>query len=399
MNVFEDYAQKHLKKDKVNLFYTPSAPVSKPSHLKGRDAEVRSILHNLSAPGRHCMIYGERGIGKSSLANATVTGGIEHNILKGEVFHVKCDSTTKFKDIVSDCAQYVNANSEKYKEEVVIKAGLSAKFLSFFSGNLGYEEKTTVEREEITPRKASDVIGIIEGILIVDEFDVVDEDVKKLIAEFIKQLSDSVSKLKVLLVGISKDGKSLTVGHESVNRCLHEVSLGGVADVHLEEIISLGENGLSIKFDRKVKDLIVDISNGFPYFTHLLCKEAAEITLERDLKVVNTELFQRSIEKSLENAEGRLKRDYESAVRSYKTDVYKKILFSASKFKTNEFSVSQWIHQINIDTGVRYNNQSMSNYTGRLTKPDYGAIIKRLSRGVYKISDPRMPSYIRLANM
>lgn len=399
MNVFEAYARQHVKKDKVNLFYTPSAPVSNPSHLKGRDAEVRSILHNLNAPGRHCMIYGERGIGKSSLANATVSGGIEHSILKGEVFHVKCDSTTKFKDIVSDCAQHVNANSEKYKEEVVIKAGLSAKFLNFFSGNLGYEEKTTVERDEITPRKAADVLGFIEGILIVDEFDVVDEDVKKLIAEFIKQLSDSVSKLKILLVGISKDGKSLTAGHESVNRCLHEVSLSGVADVHLEEIISLGEEGLSIKFEEKVRDTVVDISNGFPYFTHLLCKEAAELALENDENIINAALFQRSIERSLENAEGRLKRDYESAVRSYKTDVYKKILYSASKFKTNEFSVAQWINQISMDTGVRYNNQSMSNYTGRLTKADYGAIIKRLSRGVYKITDPRMPSYIRLANM
>ncbi|WP_350316471.1 ATP-binding protein [Pectobacterium aroidearum] len=399
MNIFESYAKQHSKKEKVNDFFRPSTPISNPSHLKGRDTEVASILTNLNVSGRHCMIYGERGIGKSSLANATVQGGVDHGILKGEIFKIKCDTETKFKDIVSDCALFVNKNSEKYKEETVIKAGLGAKFLTFFSGTLGYEEKIVVERDEITPRVASNVIGIIKGVLIIDEFDVVDEAVKRSVAEFIKQLSDSDSNLKILLVGISSDGKSLTAGHESVNRCLHEVYLAGVADVHLEEIITLGENGLKITFNKDVKDDIVDISNGFPYFTHLLCKEASELAITTDVNSINKELFQNSIEKSVENAEGRLMRDYESAVRSSKTDVYKKILLSASKFKNSEFSVQQWVNQIYADTGIRYNNQSMSNYTGRLIKSDYGAIIRRLSRGVYKISDPRMPSYIRLANM
>ncbi|MEM8137321.1 ATP-binding protein, partial [Morganella morganii] len=394
MSIFEAIAKEHAKKNSVNEYFTPSTPVLNPMHLKGRDVEMKSILENLTVPGRHCMIYGERGIGKSSLANATINGGKQYNILKGEIFNVKCDTSTKFKDIVSDCAIHISVHANKYKEETVIKAGLSAKFLSFFTGNLGYEEKITVERDEITPRKAANAIGIIDGILVVDEFDVLDEDTKKAVAEFIKQLSDNRSNLKVLLVGISNDGKSLTAGHESVNRCLHEISLGGIDDKYLMEIIKLGEDGLGLLFEENVKSEIVDISNGFPYFTHLLCKEAAESAISSDYDKVNLTLFHKSIEKSVENAEGRLKREYEDAVRSSKTDVYKKILLSASKFRTNEFSVKNWINQIYADTGVRYNNQSMSNYTGRLVKKEYGSIIKRLSVGVYKISDPRMPSFI-----
>ncbi|MDM2757839.1 nSTAND1 domain-containing NTPase [Citrobacter braakii] len=399
MNIFAAYAQEFTKKEDVHKYYTPSTPVSNPTHLKGRDVEVKSILDNLTVPGRHCMIYGDRGIGKSSLANATVLGGRQYNVLSGEYFNVKCDTNTKFKDIVSECAIFVSQNTEKYKEEKVIKAGLSAKFFSFFTGNVGYEEKIVIERDEITPRKAATTIGIVEGVLVIDEFDVLEDETKKSVAEFIKQLSDINSKLKILLVGISKDGKSLTAGHESVNRCLHEVSLSGVDDRHLMEIISLGEKGLGLTFENEVKKEIVDISNGFPYFTHLLCKEAAETAIGMSSKAITKDLFHKSIEKSVENAEGRLKREYEDAVRSAKTDVYKKILFSASKFKNSEFSVQQWISQIYQDTGDRYNNQSMSNYTGRLIKQEYGAVIKRLSRGVYKINDPRMPSYIRLANM
>lgn len=399
MNIFAEYAQEFAKKDDVNKYYTPSTPISNPEYLKGRDTEVRSILDNLTVPGRHCMIYGDRGIGKSSLANATVIGGRQYDVLLGEYFNVKCDTNTKFKDIVSECAIFISQNPEKYKEEKVIKAGLSAKFFSFFTGNVGYEEKITIERDEITPRKAAATIGIIQGVLVIDEFDVLEDDIKKAVAEFIKQLSDFNSKLKVLLVGISKDGKSLTAGHESVNRCLHEVCLGGVDEKHLLEIISMGEKGLGLRFDDEIKNQIVDISNGFPYFTHLLCKEAAEAAIVDSSKVINSAIFHKSIEKSVENAEGRLRREYEDAVRSSKTDVYKKILYSASKFKNEEFGVKEWINQIYQDTGEKYNNQSMSNYTGRLIKKDFGATIKRLGRGVYKFTDPRMPSFIRLANM
>lgn len=399
MNIFQDYAAKQIKTLKVNEFFTPSTPIKTPEHLKGRDNEVTNIFDNLKVPGRHCMIYGERGIGKSSLANATVYGGKEHGIITGEIFEVSCDSETKFKDLVAKCALHLNMHHDTYKEERTIKAGFGVKFLSFFSADLSQDEKITIEREEITPRKAADVLSVIEGLLFIDEFDVVDEGTKKSVAEFIKHLSDSRAKLKVLLVGISKDGQSLTTGHESVNRCLHEVPLGAVANNHLEEIIRLGEEGLSIKFKKEVRDNIVDISNGFPYFTHLLCKEAAELCLQEGKHEINEEMFHRSIEKSVRNAEGRLIREYEIASRSSITNVYKEILLSASKFRNREFKVQEWIRQIEDDTGKRYNNQHMSNYTGRLTKPERGSIIKKVGRGVYKITDPRMPSFIRLANM
>lgn len=399
MNIFQDYAAQQDKKSIVHKYFTPSTPITTPEHLKGRDVEVRSILDNLTVPGRHCMIYGDRGIGKSSLANATVSGGKEYNIIKGEVFTVTCDTDTKFKDLVSNCAIYINAHHEKYKEEKTIKVGGGFKFLNFFSADLSHDEKITIERDEITPRRAAEVLSVLQGLLFIDEFDVVDENTKKSVAEFIKHLSDSGSSLKVLLVGISKDGQSLTAGHESVNRCLHEVSLGAVANIYLEEIIRLGEAGLDLTFEPDVKADIVDISNGFPYFTHLLCKEAAEIALSEGHKVINHETFHKSIEKSVENAEGRLIREYEIASRSSLTNVYKEILLSASKFRNREFKVQEWIKQIEDDTGKRYNNQHMSNYTGILTKKERGSIIKKVGRGVYKITDPRMPSFIRLANM
>ena len=59
--------------------------------MKGRDNEVEHILDTLTTDGKHCMIYGERGIGKSSLALSTLEGGKNEGVLPSNIFVVRCD--------------------------------------------------------------------------------------------------------------------------------------------------------------------------------------------------------------------------------------------------------------------------------------------------------------------
>lgn len=226
----------------------------------------------------------------------------------------------------------------------------------------------------------------------------VDNGVKHEIAELIKQLSDSDSKLKILLVGIASDGASLIDGHQSVNRCLHEIKLSRIEDIYLHEIIVTGEKGLEIEFDEDVKNKIIEISNGFPYFTHLISKESAEIALSESKNKIDQVMLARALEKAVINTEGQLKRAYDHAVTSSRTSVYPSILYAAAKFPDNRFTIQEWISQIKDDTGTQYTNYAMSNYIGRFTREDKGKIITKAARGVYTITDPRMPSYIRMIN-
>ncbi|WP_233424170.1 ATP-binding protein [Pluralibacter gergoviae] len=270
--------------------------------------------------------------------------------------------------------------------------------LKFFRTDVSAEEKIIIEKEDLTPSKACFALEELNAILLIDEFDVVSNDVKHDVAEFVKQLSDSNSPLKILLVGISSDGASLIAGHPSVNRCLHEIQLSRIENKYLREIIETGEQGLGITFDHDVKNSIIDISNGFPYFTHLIGKELADIAMSTGEEKINSNLLPEALKRAVVNTEGQLKRDYDDAVTSSKTDVYPSILYAAAKFKDNKFTIQDWIAQIRDDTGISLSNYHMSNYIGRFTRADKGAIITKAARGVYKISDPRMPSYIRMIN-
>lgn len=397
-DIFAQFKDQKAKIKNVDNYFTPSKPIEAYTHLKGRDKEVQHILGTLTTAGQHCMIYGERGIGKSSLALSTLEGGKRTKIFTQPFFIKRCDNKTKFKDIIQQPVIHLDEDYVSQKKEITTKAGIGLNLLKLFRADVAVEEKITIEKEDLTASKVCQAFDELEGILLIDEFDVVNDGVKHEIAELIKQLSDSDSKLKILLVGIASDGASLIAGHQSVNRCLHEIKLPRIEDAYLHEIITTGENGLDINFDDDVKNKIVEISNGFPYFTHLICKESAEVALSESKNNIDQAILVRALEKSVINTEGQLKRAYEDAVTSSRTSVLPSILYAAAKLSDNRFTIQEWIAQIKEDTGTQYTSNAMSNYIGRFTREDKGKIITKAARGVYKITDPRMPSYIRMIN-
>lgn len=87
--VFAQFKAQKAKIVDVDLYFTPSKPIEAYTHLKGRDDEVKHILSTLTTAGQHCMIYGERGIGKSSLALSTLEGGRETGIFSQPFFYKK----------------------------------------------------------------------------------------------------------------------------------------------------------------------------------------------------------------------------------------------------------------------------------------------------------------------
>src|ERR1700682_1156763 len=53
----------------VHTTFTPGTPVNRLAMLAGRIKQIDKVLEAVFSPGQHAAIYGERGVGKSSLAN------------------------------------------------------------------------------------------------------------------------------------------------------------------------------------------------------------------------------------------------------------------------------------------------------------------------------------------
>ena len=65
MNDLERY--RHLAN--INMAFTPSTPITSRDSFSGRSKELSKVIGVVFEPGKHAVIYGERGVGKTSLAN------------------------------------------------------------------------------------------------------------------------------------------------------------------------------------------------------------------------------------------------------------------------------------------------------------------------------------------
>src|SRR4051794_34622875 len=56
------------KRFEANQLFTPSAPIAIAELFAGRQSQTQKIVDAVAERGRHVILYGERGVGKSSLA-------------------------------------------------------------------------------------------------------------------------------------------------------------------------------------------------------------------------------------------------------------------------------------------------------------------------------------------
>lgn len=387
----------------VRNIYTPHRPVNDVKLFFGRQDEVHSIIEQINTPGQHSLLYGDRGVGKSSLANVA-SDLLLSKIISGDLYFKICDSESSFVSILREPLSDVGVDVSIEKIDTKSRSGGGGEIGIPYakmkaSGDEEESESKIGPRQRISPSYAAEKLESLSGLLVVDEADSLrtDEDKYKL-AEFVKQLSDRDADFKVLIVGIAQTGDELTAGHDSVKRCLRETKLGRMSDDELREIIEYGEDELGIKFSENVKTKIIDASSGYPHFTHLLALKCAENAISEDRNSININHFEKSLEEAREDAEGTLSRSYRSATRSHRTNMYRVVLQAASRFGGDEFTAAELRQEIEDITGDEITQQSLNNYFKELVSDDGSAVLKRISKGVYKFSDPRMPSYVRISN-
>src|SRR4051794_10335809 len=54
---------------RVGTVFTPAAPINRNELFAGRKDQLLRVLDAINQRGQHAVIYGERGVGKTSLAN------------------------------------------------------------------------------------------------------------------------------------------------------------------------------------------------------------------------------------------------------------------------------------------------------------------------------------------
>lgn len=395
-------AEAKIVESGVRSIFTPHTPISEASLLFGRQDEVRRLIETLNTPGQHMLLYGERGVGKSSLANVAVDVLLKL-VHAGKLFVKRCDQTDTFETMLFEALDSVGKAGALTGLSSTTSVSKDAKIGAGSSG-VGANRKVDATQtysvtQAISPSTAAAALKDISGLQVIDEFDAIQsEGDRHKISELIKQLSDSGSKFKLLVVGIAQTGAQLTAAHPSVQRCLRETKLRIMSDDELREVVTEGSRAIDLTFDSEVISSIVRLSAGYPHFTHLLSLKCAERAIGESRKNITTDDLSGALESAVVDAEGTLKRVYDDSTRSQTSPMYRHILAAAASLDAEEFSSTALRSAIENRTGEEISQYSLNNYFQRLMSRDRATVLRRVAQGIYRFEDPRMRSYVRIVN-
>ena len=121
---------------------------------------------------------------------------------------------------------------------------------------------------------------------IIDEFDRAAEVAGVEITDLIKAISDFGTDCTIILVGVSDTVDKLVRDHASINRALVQILLPRMATTELREILTKGEEALKIRFENEAANLIVNISQGLPHYTHMLGLHSVRLAAGRGSRII-----------------------------------------------------------------------------------------------------------------
>ena len=244
--------------------YAPTRPVTDRRMFAGRTGIVKALIHALEEQRFHVVIYGERGVGKTSLLYLLSQAAKDARYL---VAYIDCSQRSEFDETFRAIASYIPL---------------------MFHGAYG---PTSIESERgdtlasllgpqpMTVGAAVDALARIEGtriLFILDDFDHCDsEDFRNKIAEFLKSLSDQAVHAQALIAGVSAELAEL-VGHvPSLHRHVLAMQIPRMTAGEVRDLIARGEAMGDVHFENEAVRAIIAACTGLPYLAKLLGYRAA----------------------------------------------------------------------------------------------------------------------------
>ena len=386
------YMKREFASEAVELLdlwqvFTPTRPQMADQLFIGRQSVIERIISAIEEEHAHVVIYGGRGIGKTSLSNVIAESA------RSAGYHVArcaCDSETNFEQLFGDFLRRLpvdlmdrsaqgNGPPVQSFDQLLDSGRLSPTDLSIIFGNL-------IERV----------------ILIIDEFDRVhDENFKRKMSEAIKVISDTTDLLTIVILGISQTLDELLGHHLSIQRQIMAIRLPLMEDTEVQALLCQGEIKARIKFDDAVQTAIITLSKGTPYYVHLLALLAGRHGLGRNSKTIVCEDLRAAISDVLSEADPKLAKAYEDATRAESNQFMTDIMFAAAVApmdRYGRFGAEEAMKELEAYSGKPH--PILNDFCGltQLSKNEKSRILKltvsEVGANTYEFTNPLMRHYI-----
>tara|TARA_R110002050_G_scaffold71891_3_gene154713 strand:+ start:99969 stop:101330 length:1362 start_codon:yes stop_codon:yes gene_type:complete len=397
-------------KKQLKEYLSASGPIRSIEHLFGREKEMALIDEALSAEGRNVFIYGDRGVGKSSLAAAAAS---QYQSADNEYIQIGCGPDTEFYKTIEDLADRVIKKASGQRNYDVTQA-LDVKF---------YSVKWNKREENVVIPKVNSIYTAVEAIvevvkfhseapiIIIDEFDQIEsEKERKLFATYLKSLGDRGVNIKFIITGVAQSLKQLLADHGSGFRQLDTINLERLYWGPRETIVTAAIKSFNLTIEHEVVHTIAKISNGFPYFVHLLTEKVLWSTFndEHEINHIDADLFNIALEKAISSIGAHLQTPYDAAT-LHRTNDYREILWATADSEStiryidgmfkSYLRIHKKLYGINPKAESRpLSKKSFSARLGNLKKEQYGTVLENVAdkKGLYSYRENILRGFVAM---
>ncbi len=364
----------------THRLFNPSSPIDEERLFSGRIEQVSDLLNVVYEKGAHAILFGERGVGKSSLAN-TITAKIPPAVTNIQFLKENCRPEDTFFTLWSKILfnfQYDGANMADYLKDET-------------------RDFVIIKILESLPKTS-------QYVFVFDEFDrIASHSTKTAIADTIKHFSDYPQNVTIVIVGVGYSIEELFGAHPSIQRCCHQIPMPRMSKSELSEILSDRYPHIGLTCSDALIDRLIELSRGLPGYAHLAGREAALSAIRRRSRKIDDFDYSEAIQESVRRAQESIVTAYNKAVYSAKENIYKEVLLACAMARTDErgmFAAAD-IRDALIDIlKRRVEIASFTRHLAAFCDPDRGPILRKTgkkNRFQYQFVDAPLQPYIFMA--
>ncbi len=385
-----DPQQWMAKRIEAGTTFTPSTPINSQELFAGRRDQIVQIIDVINQLGQHAILYGERGVGKSSLANVLAS---YLGIQKVLSTRVNCEAGDTFDSVWRKVIEQIGLTQQQP----------GAGFVP--SSKVNVIHATQLLGDVATPHSVRNCLISLSNqfvpVFAIDEFDRLDEKARRAFADLIKTLSDHSVRATILLVGVADSVDQLIAEHQSIQRALAQVRMPRMDNREVETLLDNGVAKLGMKLHTDARRRIVRLTQGLPHYAHLLALHAVRAAIDNNTLEVSTDMVEIALERALKTAQQSVLNAYETAVRSARKDnLFGKVLLACAMAETNElgeFAAQDIRDHLSQITGKRYEIPQFAQHLKEFTEAKRGPVLKksgvpRLYR--YRFIDSLLQPYV-----
>ncbi len=372
----DETAAKYRRVAQVATVFTPGSPVGTLPVFSGRHEQIMDVVTAAAQPGMHVVLFGERGVGKTSLANVLSEIFQKRDLGNPRSVRINCASDSDFFEIW---------------RLVFRELGLAEP-----ESDLGPEDV----RYEL--ERLPDPV-----LIVVDELDrLKDPEARSLMADTIKTLSDHLVASTLVLVAVADSIDELVADHRSIERALVQVRMPRMPEAELADIVDMGCVRLDMSITSEARSMITRFSEGLPYYTHSLGLYSAQRAIGDDRSQIHPADVRAAMAMAVEKAQHSIVSAYQAAARSPRKDtLFAQVLLAcalAPKDVMGFFTSSGVKGPMSVIMKKPYEIPAFARHLKKFTEAERRSVLQRIGeprKYFYRFENPLLQPFVILSGL